>query len=171
MTTGQKTSLTIVALLVFVATTVFIIRHRDRQSASEQGASPPAPSAKQLQTEFPQAAWKFAGYAEPDAGYQTFMWAMSQGNVDTTLDSLTPAERAKWEGNMKKPKAEYGAQWAQRTKQTELFRILEKQSISDTETHLRIESVGGSNENPVQEQWAKMIKVGSDWKYEGWVGN
>ena len=99
------------------------------------------------------------------------MWAMSQGNVDITLDSLTPAERAKWERNMKKPKAEYGGEWAQRTKGTELFRILDKQIVSDTETHLQIESVGASNEHPVQEQWAKMIKVGSDWKYEGWVGN
>lgn len=171
MTTGQKTSLTIVALLVFVATTVFIIRHRNRQSESEQGASPLAPSAKQLQKEFPQAAWKFVGYGDPESGYQSFMWAMSQGNVDTTLDSLTPDTRAKWERNMKKPKAEYSTQWAQRTKGTELFRILDKQNVSNTETHLQIESVGASNEHPVQEQWAKMVKVGSDWKFEGWVGN
>lgn len=131
----------------------------------------PASLAKSPQTEFPQAAWKFAGYADPESGYQSMMWAMSQGNVDATLDSLTPAARAKWEGNMEKPKAEYGAQWAQRTKQTELFRILDKQNVSDTETHLQIESVGASNEDPVQQQWARMIKIGSDWKFEGWAGN
>jgi hypothetical protein len=171
MTTLQKTSLTAIALLALAAITALVIRQRDRQQVTAPHATQPASLEKTPQTEFPQAAWKFAGYAEPELGFQSMMWAMSQGNVDTTLDSLTPAERAKWEGNMKKPKAEYSAKWAQRTKGTELFRILDKQSVSDTETHLQIESVGASNENPVQEQWAKMIKVGNDWKFEGWVGN
>ena len=67
--------------------------------------------------------------------------------------------------------ATLGADLARRTKQTELFRILDKQGVSDSETHLLIESVGESNQNPVQEQWARMIKVGTYWKYEGWVGN
>ena len=49
--------------------------------------------------------------------------------------------------------------------------ILDKQTVSDSETHLRIESIGASNETPVLEQWAKMIKIGSEWKFEGWVGN
>jgi hypothetical protein len=60
---------------------------------------------------------------------------------------------------------------ARKVKQTERFRILDKQVISETETQMRIESVGESNEHPVLEQWAQMIKVGSDWKFEGWVGN
>ena len=168
MTTPRKASLTAAAVLALVAITALVVRYRDRDSESAPRAASPA---KSPQTEFPQAAWKFVGYGDPESGYQSFMWAMSQGNVDTTLDSLTPAERAKWEGNMKKSKAEYSAQWAQRTKGTELFRILDKQIVSDAETHLQIESVGASNEHPVQEQWAKMIKVGRDWKYEGWVGN
>jgi RNA polymerase sigma factor (sigma-70 family) len=166
MTTLQKVSIAAAVLAVGVGGTL-LIQHRSQPKAH---ALNPAPTLPQ-QTEYPQASWKFVGYADPESGYQSFMWAMSQGNVDTTLDSLTPAERAKWEGNMKKTKAEYGAEWAQRTKSTELFRVLDKQSVSETETHLRIQSVGGSNENPVQEQWAKMIKVGRDWKYEGWVGN
>ena len=171
MTTLQKASLTTVAVLALITTTAVVIHWRDLHQMWAHRTSPPPSSAKTPQTEFPQASWKFVGYADPESGYQSFMWAMSQGNVNITLDSLTPAERAKWERNMKKPKAEYGGEWAQRTKGTELFRILDKQIVSDTETHLQIESVGASNEHPLQEQWAKMIKVGSDWKYEGWVGN
>ncbi len=171
MTTLQKASLTTVAVLVLAATTALVIHWRDLHQMLVHRTLRPLSSANTRQTEFPQATWKFAGYADPEAAYQSFMWAMSQGDVETTLSSLTPAERAKWEGNMKKTKAEYSAQWAQRTKGTELFRILDKQIVSDTETHLQIESVGASNKHPVQEQWARMIKVGRDWKYEGWVGN
>jgi len=128
-------------------------------------------SSNAPQREFPQHSWKFAGYADPESAYQSLMWAMSQGNVQAALDSLTPAEHAKWEKNMSRPKDEKDEKMARRTKQTERFRILDKQVISETETHLRIESLGESNENPVSEQWARMIKVGSDWKFEGWVGN
>ena len=169
MTAKHKTLAGII-LLTVVLGAVLLLQQRTRPSAPSPDAARTSIAANQT-AEFPQSSWKFAGYADPESGYQTFMWAMSQGNVDTTLDSLTPATRAKWEGNMKKPKAEYSAKWAQRTKATELFRILDKQIVSDTETHLQIESVGASNEHPVQEQWAKMIKVGRDWKYEGWVGN
>ena len=171
MTTLQKISITAAILTLGVATTL-LIQHRTQRKAHGLNAVQRAGQAKPSpQTEFPQASWKFAGYANPEAGYESMMWAMREGNVDATLDSLTPDERVKWEGNMKKPKAEHGAQWAQRIRQTELFRILDKQSVSETETHLQIESVGASNEHPVQEQWAKMIKVGSDWKFEGWAGN
>ena len=163
MTTSRKILVAVVVLTIGVGV-VLVLRH----SSSFKSDVHAAPKG---QIEFPRASWKFAGYADPESAYESMMWAMSQGNVDATLDSLTPAARAKWEGNMKKPKAEYGVQWAQRTKQTELFRVLDKQSVSDTEMHLQIESVGASNEDPVHQQWAKMIKVGSDWKFEGWVGN
>jgi RNA polymerase sigma factor (sigma-70 family) len=174
MTTLQKTLLAAAIIVVGVGTAL-VVQQQLNQNNPREGASrnhlATAPSGKTNQTEFPQATWKFAGYAEPESGYQSFMWAMSQGNVEITLDSLTPDARAKWEKNMKKSYAELSADLARRTKQTEVFRILDKQGISDSETHLLIESVGASNENPVQEQWARMIKVGTYWKYEGWVGN
>ena len=174
MTTLQKT-LIMSAIIVVGVGSALVIHQRFNPQASNAGVAQNQPSGgssnKTNQTEFPQASWKFAGYVDPESGYQSFMWAMSQGNVEITLDSLTPEARMKWERNMKKPKPEYGLELARRTKQTELFRISDKQSISSTETHLLIESVGASNENPAQEQWAQMIKVGSDWKYQGWVGN
>ena len=178
MTTLQKTAIVAAAVLALgIGTTLMIhppsqIRHAlGHLFGHGARVSPTTNPRSSIPADYPQASWKFAGYADPESGYQSLMWGMSQGNLDVTLDSLTPAERAKWEGNMKKPKVEIAAQMASRTKQTELFRILDKQIVSDTETHLRIESVGASNETPVQEQWAKMIKVGSDWKFEGWAGN
>lgn len=172
MTTLQKISITAVILAIGVTTTLVIQHQTQLKAHALKAAQPGGPTKPPPQTEFPQASWKFAGYADPESGYQSLMWAMSQGDVELTHESLTPATRAKWERNSRPlPKGEKDERLAQRTKQTELFRILDKQIVSDTETHLRIESVGASNESPVQEQSAKMIKVGNDWKFEGWVGN
>jgi RNA polymerase sigma factor (sigma-70 family) len=168
MTTLQKTLIATAVIAVGLGTTM-VIHHHHRQLAHNRSMA--GFSNMAARTEFPQQSWKFAGYADPESGYQSLMWAMSQGNLDVTLGSLTPDERAKWERNMNKPRTEIAAQMSSRTKQTELFRILDKQSVSDTETHLCIQSVGATNEDPVKEQWARMLKVGGDWKFEGWVGN
>jgi RNA polymerase sigma factor (sigma-70 family) len=168
MTTLQKTLIATAVIAVGLGTAMFVHHHHHWFARQRPAAGL---SNKAAPTEFPQQSWKFAGYADPESGYQSLMWAMSQGNLDITLGSLTPDERAKWERNMKKPRTEVAAQMASRTKQTELFRILDKQSVSDTETHLCIQSIGPTNEDPVKEQWARMLKIGSDWKFEGWVGN
>jgi hypothetical protein len=173
MTPTKKAWITsaIIALVAAVTTLLILKSGQPTQPPVTQHEPTISSSSNAPQREFPQQSWKFAGYADPESAYQSLMWAMSQGNVQATLDSLTPAERAKWEKNMSRPKDEKDEKMARRTKQTERFRILDKQVISENETHMRIESVGESNENPVLEQWARMIKVGSDWKFEGWVGN
>jgi hypothetical protein len=161
-------------VIALVAVVITLLIQQPRQSTrppATQNEPSVTSSSNAPQREFPQPSWKFAGYADPESAYQSLMWAMSQGNVQAALDSLTPAEHAKWERNLTRPKEEKDEKMARRTKQTQLFRILDKQVISETETHVRIESIGESNENPVLEQWARMIKVGSDWKFEGWVGN
>jgi len=175
MTTLQKTLIAVAVIIVGVGTTL-VIQQRVRsrtlgasQSGLAQSQTTVGSSSKATQMEFPQASWKFAGYADPESGYQSLIWAMSQGDVEITHDSLTPDARAKWEKNgPPRSKGEKDERMARRTKQTELYRILDKQSVSDTETHLRIESIGASNENPVHEQWARMIKVGRNWKFEGY---
>jgi hypothetical protein len=159
---------TIIVLALVAAVTTLLIR-QPGQSQPPVTQNEPSVSSSSNAREFPQQSWKFAGYADPESAYQSLMWAMSQGDVQTALNSLTPAEGAKWEKNMSRPKEEKDEKMARRTKQTERFRILDQQVISETETHMRIESVGESNEHPVLEQWARMIKVGSDWKFEGWV--
>ena len=72
---------------------------------------------------------------------------------------------------MRKPRQTIAADMAQRTQKTELFRIVGKESVSETETLLRIQSTGERNQDPLSEQEARMIKVGADWKFDGWAGN
>ena len=171
MNPAKKAWIASAIIALVAAVTTLLIQQPGQPTQPSVTQNEPAVSSSSNAREFPQHSWKFAGYADPESAYQSLMWAMSQGNLQAALDSLTPAERAKWEKNMSRPKDEKDEKMARRTKQTERFRILDKQVISETETHMRIESLGESNETPVLEQWARMIKVGSDWKFEGWVGN
>src|SRR6185436_9375830 len=129
----------IIALAAAVTTLLIQQSRQPTQPPVTQHEPSVSSSSDAPQREFPQQSWKFAGYADPESAYQSLMWAMSQGNIQAALDSLTPAERAKWEKNMSGPKDEKDEKMARRTKQTERFRILDKQVISETETHIRIE--------------------------------
>ena len=39
---------------------------------------------------YPKASWAFAGYATPEAAFQSMNWAASSGDLNTLLDGSTP---------------------------------------------------------------------------------
>jgi RNA polymerase sigma factor (sigma-70 family) len=58
-------------LLAAVTTTTLVIQHRHHI--------------------VPRSSWTFAGYANPESAFQSSIWAISKGDAQTWLASLTPA--------------------------------------------------------------------------------
>lgn len=73
-----------VAILVAGVATPWVVQHQARQ--------------KRL----PREAWRFVGYATPEAALQSAFWAMSTGDLSAILDCYAPEKRkemaAEWEG-------------------------------------------------------------------------
>jgi hypothetical protein len=51
------------------------------------------------QTQFPKDAWAFAGYATPEAAFQSTMWAKASGDVNAWLGSQTAQVKGELETN------------------------------------------------------------------------
>lgn len=68
-------------------------------------ASPPAAESPDrapiVQQVTPVGSLSFEGYLTPEAGVQSVIWSMSNGNVESYLDSLTPEARASAEKGFK----------------------------------------------------------------------
>lgn len=85
-----------------------------RRLLAERATNRPAPTlaesserASIVQQVTPVGSLSFEGYLTPEAGVQSVIWSMSNGNVETYLDSLTPEARATAEkGFENKPREE-----------------------------------------------------------------
>src|SRR5262249_40613501 len=47
----------------------------------------------------PKESWAFAGYADPESGFQSAIWARSRGDAENFVASLAPGEELEeWKG-------------------------------------------------------------------------
>jgi hypothetical protein len=133
--------------------------------AAAQAQSRPAPSdLTGVGTAFPRETWAFAGYASPEDTLKTAVWAMSIGNPNAFLATLSPTERAgterRWQG---KTEDEIAAESRREMEKLTGFRILDRQTISDDEVVLRVMADG--DEGDVRRM--RMKRLGSEWKFDG----
>jgi RNA polymerase sigma factor (sigma-70 family) len=130
------------------------------------GAVPAAQEAVPAQDDFPKAAWSFAGYATPEAAFQSTVWAISHGDVKTMLASMTPEERTRklerWQGQTEE---EIAAKNRTEFEQIKGFRILKKESLSDDEVVLTLYVEGLSPNEPTPRM--KLLRIGTEWKTAG----
>lgn len=125
------------------------------------------------QTNFPRESWAFAGYTAPEAALQSGMWAMTRGDVETMLSSLTPTARKEMEDEWKgKTESQIVSELPFDAARTSIYRIDRREVISDDEVDFDIsfeESPQdfGSNtfvRSVVLEVKAK--RIGGEWKVE-----
>jgi RNA polymerase sigma factor (sigma-70 family) len=130
---------------------------RDRSLQSAANRSQP------LNIDLPKESWAFAGYADPQSAFQSFLWASTTRDAKKMLESFapeareeakTPADEQRMveiiDGNVSK--------WAG-------VRILRQQSPAEDEIvyTLTVRYVGG-NETTLK---MDMKRIGSEWKYNG----
>ncbi len=116
-------------------------------------------------------AFAFAGYAKPEAAFQSFLWALGTGKIEKVLDCCTPEQAARFKAKEKdKPADEVSREiihWAGSMKG---YQLTEKEEISDDEVrlHLLVQPYPGHPNvgNDVQ----VMQRTGKEWKYAGKFG-
>jgi hypothetical protein len=112
---------------------------------------------------FPKEEWTFAGYATPEASFQSTVWAMSQGDSQTFLAGLAPEERTRMEKSWKNKTAEQiGEEGRREMTEVSGFRILERREIADDQVALTIFANGKG-------ETAEMLlqRIGTEWKLAG----
>jgi hypothetical protein len=142
------------------------MREENRRLRSAGAASAQPPEAAPAQDDFPKEAWAFAGYATPEAAFQSTVWAISHGDVKTMLASMTPEERTRkleqWQGQTEE---EIAAKNRTEFEQIKGFRILKKESLSDDEVVLTLYVEGLSPNEPTPRM--KLVRIGTEWKTAG----
>jgi len=147
------------------------LRNQVRQAASENerlraaqaNVVAAASSPVTAPDTFPKEQWKFAGYASPEASFQSTLWAMSQGDSRTFLAGLTAEERANVEKSWQNKSTEQiGEEGRRETREISGFRILERREIADDQVALTIYASGKGDT-------AEMLlqRIGSEWKLAG----
>jgi hypothetical protein len=115
---------------------------------------------------YPKAAWAFAGYATPEAAFQSLNWASANGDLNKLLDGSTPEmqkEIAKQFAN----KSESDAADEIKThfnKNTEVS-ILKKDVHSDTEVVLTVLGDAGGAEGNNTPFNLVFQKIDGQWKF------
>jgi hypothetical protein len=78
---------------------------------------------------YPRDAWKFAGYDTPEAAVESATWAISQGDEDSYLDSLSPELQDEMESELADGSfADVGPLEIGKAKD---FRIIDRETISE----------------------------------------
>ena len=108
-------------------------------------------------------ALSFAGYATPDAALQSTLFAMTQGDHNAFLASLSPeeAQRVAKQAEGKTPE-QMSEKWRRDTGEMTSYRILDRDEVSSEEMVLVIYVAGEKKVVPMQ-----MRRVGDEWKFAG----
>ncbi|GEM_PF-582914 len=95
----------------------------------------------------PQASWTHAGYDTPEAAFESALWAMTSGDVQTFLNSLTPDAKKDFLARDGKGKQQAQIAGQNRTKAARIgdFQILARENLSDDEATLFIHSTKAGN--------------------------
>ena len=111
----------------------------------------------------PKESWTFTGYATPEAGFQSTIWAASKGHVKTFLTGMSPDEQARMEKEFEgKSESDIAKVLSDNIGKITGFRFKSRQEISDSEIVLSIYSDGP---NAVEKM--KFKKFGNEWKMDG----
>jgi RNA polymerase sigma factor (sigma-70 family) len=143
--TKVKTAIVVGVAVVLAAgtTTTLVVQHRHHILA--------------------RSSWGFAGYASPESAFQSGAWAISKGDTQTWLASLTPAlqlkARQRAGGNDDKIIADDDKRDFARITG---YRIIHKQVLSKDEVVLEAYAEGLN-----QTTKASFQRIGSEWKYAG----
>jgi len=106
-------------------------------------------------------SWTFAGYASPESAFQSAVWAMSNGDVKTYLAGLSPAGQ-EFKEAQDKSESELGARNKKELERVTAYKIIEKETVSDSEVMLTVYAQG---ENGTVR--FRFHRIGNEWKMAG----
>jgi hypothetical protein len=114
---------------------------------------------------WPHNSWAFAGYATPDATFQSSLWAADQGDLKTVLAGLSGKMRESLEADLAgKTETEVTAKLRDEVIGLQSVRVLDRVPQPDGTV-----LITASLEGKYDSQTAKLVleKVGNEWKITG----
>lgn len=116
---------------------------RAKLTSMSSNAPPNVPAADI----FPRESWAFAGYDTPEAALESATWAISQGDQDAYLASLAPALRSEMQSQL--ADGSFADVGPGELSDVTGYRIIDRQSTSDTQKTISIYTDGHEDEGPV----------------------
>jgi RNA polymerase sigma factor (sigma-70 family) len=151
---------------------VGLLRNQTNQlgSLQKEAARTPTESANEASENelVTRAQYEFAGFAEPKSTVNSMFWAMSQGDIQTVLASMSPAlqsqTREQWKG-IADDELKAGLLSDADNRKVTGYRITNKLVVSDNEVVLTIFQEGRDREKKM-----RLVRVGDEWKFAGTPG-
>src|SRR6185436_7519286 len=137
----------VIAALIVTTTTMML--HYSVQSEEKRSAAP---------NDWPRAAVTNAGRATPEAALKSLLWAISTGNSNTIMTSLSPEFQAKAQKSWQDIFQPSSVKMRQQIDQTQGFRILSMSPPADT-VIVDLHSKGRQRSRQYSFQ-----KIGDEWK-------
>lgn len=116
----------------------------------------------------PKASWSFAGYATPEAAFQSMLSATLQGDLSALKSSLTPAElerrlHGEWKDKTDREIADAGVEGLSKATGVQILNI---QMFSPDEAHFTV-YINGFDQ-PDQPLWMDLKRIGGEWKSDAY---
>ena len=117
-------------------------------------------------TQFP-----FAGYDTPEAGFRSFLYALSTGEVEKVLDAMTPEQKERFKKKLEgKSEGDIRREFINWANSMASFKLDENESISDDEARLHLVVQPYPGHAHVGHDVQVMQRIGNEWKYAGKYG-
>jgi hypothetical protein len=134
--------------------------------ATAQKVQSSKPQVTPAQSEpIPKGAWANAGYATPEAAFQTICFAMSKGDVQTYLNSLSPEQQTNMmKAFQNKSEAEIAAGQMAEMEPVNDFQVLGKIEVGSDQVQMLVHT-SGEDLNTI----FIMTNVNNSWKFGNMV--
>jgi RNA polymerase sigma factor (sigma-70 family) len=141
------------------------LREQNRQLRAAAAAPPKTAPTADAKDVFPKESWVFAGFADPESTIQSAAWAMSRGDFQALLASMTPEQRAQWERQFQgRSEQEIAAFMANNKEYKGMsgYQIMNREVRSDNETVVSLYQHG-------RDRTVKMVlkRIDNEWKLDG----
>lgn len=115
---------------------------------------------------YPRAPWSFAGYATPEAAFQSLNWAAANGDLNAFLDGSSPDMQTEFAKQFEnRSESQFADEIKNRINQNTEVRIVKKDVHSDSEVVL---TISGDAKDPAGNNTSANLvfqKMGGQWKY------
>jgi len=155
----SKILIAIIAVVILAGTAFLIAGHHGHRPHAQ---SPHAAGSYLVKNQF-----AYAGYATPEATFESMMWAYLNGDYDMVMSSVGPKDQAdlkkQFGGNPKR----FQSQMRRASTQFKGAQILARKNLSADKVELKFQIVtpgGGSGRVTTNCMIQPLVKIGNEWK-------
>ena len=159
MKSSSKILIAIIAVVILAGTAFLIVRHHGHRPHAQP---PHAAGAYLVKNQF-----AYAGYATPEAAFESMLWAYLNGDYDMVMSSIGPKDQAdlkkQFGGNPKR----FQSQMRRASTQFKGAQILARKTVSADKVELKFQIVApGDSGGRVTTNCIiqPLVKIGNEWK-------